>query len=427
MVTPISDKKRQANNRNSKLSTGPKTDAGKAIARCNALAHGYKALILSVYENSQEVEAARTDWNRSLNPKTPWDYKLCDHSFQLCRLFDGLILAETATQAERIRDVHGIHIATRQAEALQTIQMLQEGDIAPDTARKHLVYSTIGLDLIDAMFLDLLGQMSNGLWSTQHEARLMNIQGLSAEELPKERANRVLTLDKFQTLEATLADPELLQPKPPDVVRLGGALQDLSNPLYPMLQAQYQEALERWSVKLAMLRHQYTVDLEAWRPRAELAKNEIRCEVVKARVANNDLYEAARQRDADDLALARERARFDPTEEGRLRRRYLGEAHRAFLKALKAAQDATAIHLDQPAYEPLETPEIIEPKAEPAPVPAPEPPPETPPANSPNEPTAPPAEVVQTSKIVDAPISDRADGVAYEASPQATDSPPPIG
>jgi hypothetical protein len=42
-VTPVSLKKAEANRRNAQLSTGPKTDAGKAASRLNAVKHGLLA------------------------------------------------------------------------------------------------------------------------------------------------------------------------------------------------------------------------------------------------------------------------------------------------------------------------------------------------------------------------------------------------
>jgi hypothetical protein len=45
---PISEKKLQANRANAKRSTGPKTSAGKAAVRRNALKHGLRSHMLSV-------------------------------------------------------------------------------------------------------------------------------------------------------------------------------------------------------------------------------------------------------------------------------------------------------------------------------------------------------------------------------------------
>ena len=45
---PISERKLQANRANAKKSTGPKTSAGKAAVRRNALKHGLRSNMLSV-------------------------------------------------------------------------------------------------------------------------------------------------------------------------------------------------------------------------------------------------------------------------------------------------------------------------------------------------------------------------------------------
>ena len=53
----ISQRKIEANRRNARLSTGPRTPAGKARSRMNALIHGLRAAVLDVFD--EDTEACR--------------------------------------------------------------------------------------------------------------------------------------------------------------------------------------------------------------------------------------------------------------------------------------------------------------------------------------------------------------------------------
>jgi hypothetical protein len=48
----------EANRRNALKSTGPKTDAGKQVSRCNAVRHGLTAeTVLSAFEDAEDYKA----------------------------------------------------------------------------------------------------------------------------------------------------------------------------------------------------------------------------------------------------------------------------------------------------------------------------------------------------------------------------------
>jgi hypothetical protein len=67
-----SEKQIAANRMNAQKSTGPRTEAGKAVARYNALTHGLTAARVVIYgESSQEFEAFQAGIFRELKPATP--------------------------------------------------------------------------------------------------------------------------------------------------------------------------------------------------------------------------------------------------------------------------------------------------------------------------------------------------------------------
>jgi hypothetical protein len=62
----------EANRKNSKRSTGPKTEAGKAKARLNALTHGRRAKTVAPVlpqEDPAELDARIRQWVQDMRPE----------------------------------------------------------------------------------------------------------------------------------------------------------------------------------------------------------------------------------------------------------------------------------------------------------------------------------------------------------------------
>ena len=64
-----SEKQIQANRRNAALSTGPKTDEGKAQSRANAMTHSLTAVTLKPHDQSAASKARYTAWFTCLKPE----------------------------------------------------------------------------------------------------------------------------------------------------------------------------------------------------------------------------------------------------------------------------------------------------------------------------------------------------------------------
>jgi hypothetical protein len=98
-----------ANRRNSQLSTGPRTDAGKDIARRNALRHGLAArtLVVAPWEDAAEFAAFAADLRADLAPAGACEEALAQRIVlcawrleRICRIEADLLMGEGALLAK---------------------------------------------------------------------------------------------------------------------------------------------------------------------------------------------------------------------------------------------------------------------------------------------------------------------------------------
>ena len=95
-----------ANRRNAQRSTGPKTDAGKARAKLNALKDGSHARSVSrvlPQEKAIELEQRINKWINDLNPRSDAERELVIDAAELAWTIDRTKRCETARLAERVR------------------------------------------------------------------------------------------------------------------------------------------------------------------------------------------------------------------------------------------------------------------------------------------------------------------------------------
>ncbi len=69
MRRPISERKLQANRANAKRSTGPRTEAGKAASRKNALKHGILSRVVDLPSVVPEVDLCSLELSRAVLPE----------------------------------------------------------------------------------------------------------------------------------------------------------------------------------------------------------------------------------------------------------------------------------------------------------------------------------------------------------------------
>src|SRR4051794_20755893 len=95
-----------ANKKNSQRSTGPKTDAGKASAKLNALKDGSHAKTVRPVlpqENPIELDQRINKWINDLNPRNDAERELVVQAAELAWTIDRTKRCETARLAERVR------------------------------------------------------------------------------------------------------------------------------------------------------------------------------------------------------------------------------------------------------------------------------------------------------------------------------------
>ena len=118
----VSEKQRKANQRNALKSTGPRTEAGKARSKYNALKHGLTAkTVLLPDENREEFEAFAAGLYKDLNPVGALETLLVERIiFSAWRLF-RLRRVETGIHTlyySTAKDLSAKHKAPRYAEII---------------------------------------------------------------------------------------------------------------------------------------------------------------------------------------------------------------------------------------------------------------------------------------------------------------------
>lgn len=93
-----------ANRKNAQLSTGPKTEEGKAKSRLNARTHGLTARILPEGDDPVALDEARDRWIGCLNPQNDIALALAEASFDAKVRLDNVRRADDAAIAMRVRE-----------------------------------------------------------------------------------------------------------------------------------------------------------------------------------------------------------------------------------------------------------------------------------------------------------------------------------
>jgi hypothetical protein len=98
-----SERQIAANRRNALKSTGPRTDAGKARSRLNAVTHGLNAHIETLPDDEKaEFEQRVVSWNASFQPGTPYEEQLVRRAVSLSWRIERAERAQAALLAESL-------------------------------------------------------------------------------------------------------------------------------------------------------------------------------------------------------------------------------------------------------------------------------------------------------------------------------------
>jgi hypothetical protein len=116
-----------ANRRNSQRSTGPKTEAGKARARYNALQHGTHAKTVRPVlpqENAAELNDRINRWINDLKPRNGAERELVTNAAELTWTLDRAKRCETARLAKRVRKAQLKADERRHKEVVELVRRL---------------------------------------------------------------------------------------------------------------------------------------------------------------------------------------------------------------------------------------------------------------------------------------------------------------
>jgi hypothetical protein len=126
-----SSKRRKANAKNARRSTGPRTAAGKARSKMNALKHGLDAKTIILPGEDGAAFRSRLDaWWLDCPPRNPLEESLLRQAVELSWQLDRADRIQAAQLAERIASAE-VDQAREQAEAEEVGKRLMAGQPAP--------------------------------------------------------------------------------------------------------------------------------------------------------------------------------------------------------------------------------------------------------------------------------------------------------
>jgi len=207
-----SDRHIAANRRNAQLSTGPRSEEGKAISRRNAMTHGLTAQRLLIDgEDPEEFAAYRAEFFDDLQPTTLYEKELVDRivglMWRLMRVeaFHAAVFSWVADRQDEIHDSD--HSAN--ANPTQGITRFGEHKGLRRKTTQHNPEERprlkLGLMLQAALELDLTGKLN------RHEAHLRRQLKQTRDELAKCQARRELG-----RVDAAFVDAQAISSDEPD-------------------------------------------------------------------------------------------------------------------------------------------------------------------------------------------------------------------
>jgi hypothetical protein len=331
----ISTAKIEANRRNAKLSTGPRTSHGKNRSRFNALKHGMAAqLPVLPGEDAEAFERQRDGWFDDLRPRTAVEYFFAERAVRLAWQLGRLDRADAARLSFRIQTHGADQNKSQQDEAVDLGQRLFWDPRGPLAVYPHSELPPGGVRVSWSGILGdpdhpallrrrLESTRAGCRWLIDRWAELGSLLERQAAWHAPERFKVIRLLGK-QPLEA-LHDRELatmLQAchvLDPDS---GEPFSELWHELLPAEAAVCQRRLQAWQVDLLP-------------PADAAAARQVLLELVGRETARLKARARRQRRRAnleDELAVTR--LAFDDTPAGERFRRYEMWCHRSLLRLL---------------------------------------------------------------------------------------------
>ncbi len=133
MARPITDAQRAAYQRNAQKSTGPRTDAGKATSRLNALKHGLTAkLPLLPFEDPADFETLKNGFLQDFAPKNT---------------YQRFLATQLATEAGRIMRSQQVEVGLQEVLMKKIVHDLKKRGLDADQALCDNPYAGLALTL----------------------------------------------------------------------------------------------------------------------------------------------------------------------------------------------------------------------------------------------------------------------------------------
>ena len=307
-----------ANRANSQLSTGPRTPEGKERSRQNSYKHGFKALLIPCIEDSAAVEASRDRWLDCFPGDDEVTRTLADMAFRCKRRLESVADSDDAAVALRVEKAAEAYYVDLRAGIDDAWEAFRQD---PSVGVEPMKQSESGLLRLFNHLDDLLKHAGDVYWSEADGRRLLGL----------ERLDGVEDLDRME-----------------DIV---GMFMMASG--CEMLSAETEEA----SAEHMEMRRQAIGSLDSVRERRAAAQNELKGRITALMMAVQRKMRVIEGSDQRTLQYRLNEAKFDPSDEARLRRRYLAEAQRDFLKVLGDARKASGAVPAKVVAQKVETPE----------------------------------------------------------------------
>jgi len=284
-----------ANQANALMSSGPRTDAGKAISKMNAVKHGCRSNAASIDENPEEVQAARERWIGSVNPVGEVALAVTDLSFRLYRQLNRSFAAEDAAIHVRIEATRDTIVADRNQFIEESAQLFETD---PFEGYPRLRVTAEGVESLLNRLEQLDDTIQFGSWTERQAVELSAIEGLRKP-------------DEFLTVTAAFFERAKGAER---IIKLSHNSQD----------AQVKIEHDRAVIEYKNVQPEIAKYTPLIRDRIRKETHRLQEERITAQVEEAEIV-----RRTIDLA------KFDDSPEGKLRRRYISDAQRDFLRAYK--------------------------------------------------------------------------------------------
>jgi hypothetical protein len=180
-MTLTAEQRSNINRENGKKSQGPKTDAGKARSRGNALKHGLRAEVLALANENPDVIAARADsWNTFYQPASPAAQHLVNECVRATILSDRCHKYHDAALARQVREAEHQERTRDELEIERLVAMLIE---QPASAVEGLMRFGAGVAYMIKRWEELERVMeTRGIWNEGHRDEAVRLLGYRAED-----------------------------------------------------------------------------------------------------------------------------------------------------------------------------------------------------------------------------------------------------